>query len=139
MTNQKKAARAGEQGGQDKAKDISVDNYTSSSPAGLVTNQPIEAIQSLKPGECRTKKERVLNHLTHYGSINRFEASKLLYDTALNSTISFLANAHGITFDKLWESVPNRVGSSTKVKRYSLAIESRAAALKLLDHWRMKP
>lgn len=93
----------------------------------------------LKPDECLTKKERVLNHLTHYGSINRFEASRLLYDTALNSTISFLANTHGIAFEKQWESVPNRAGGSTKVKRYTLSTESGAAALDLLDRWRVTP
>lgn len=137
MTRQEKATELREQGGQGKASGTSASDYSSTNPAILDTAEQIKTIPVLKPDECHTKKERVLNHLAHYGSINRFEASQLLYDTALNSTISFLANAHGIIFDKQWELVPNRVGGSTKVKRYSLAEVSRGAALTLLKHWRV--
>lgn len=138
MAIQKKAAQLREQGGQGKASGTSTDYYSSTKPAILDTAEYIEATPVLRPDECHTKKERVLNHLAHYGSINRFEASQLLYDTTLNSTISFLANTHGIAFDKQWESVPNRVGGSTKVKRYTLSDESRASALRLLKHWRVR-
>ena len=137
MARQKKTAELREQGGQGKAKSISAENYTSTKPTILDVAEHIEITRVLKPEECRTKKERVLNHLAHYGSINRFEAARMLYDSALNSTISSLANAHGITFDKLWESVPNRVGGSTKVKRYTLAEDSKKEALKLLKSWRV--
>ena len=138
MTRQKKTAELGEQCGQGKAKGISANNHTSTNPAILDTAEHIKAIPVLKSDECRSKKERVLNHLAHYGSLNRFEASRQLYDSTLNSTISTLANMHGVVFDRHWEAVPNRAGSTTRVVRYSLANESRGTALKLLKHWRVK-
>lgn len=138
MTNQKKAAQAGEQGGQDKAKCTNANDCTSSNPAGLVTTQPIEATQPLKPTECRTKKARVLNHLTHYGSLNRFEAQHL-GDTALNSTISTLSNMHDIVFDRRQEVVLNRFGGKTRVKRYKVADVSIEKAVALLGFWRVRP
>lgn len=138
MAIQKKAAQLRGQGGQGKASGTSTNYYSSTEPAILDTAEHTEATPVLKPEECRTKKERVLNHLTHYGSINRFEASRQLYDSTLNSTISSLANAHGVVFDKQWEEVLSRAGSLARVVRYALADESRAAALKLLKHWRAR-
>ncbi len=86
-----------------------------------------------------TKIANVLNYFVFIGSLNRFDAGRLLYDTALNSTISDLANDYGLSFEKCWEVVPNRAGGMTRVKRYSLNSESAEKALKLLKHWQVKP
>ena len=109
MIRQKKAAELREQGGQSKAS-TTTNDYSSSNLSNLVSAKRIDAIYPLTPIECRTTKKRVPNHLTHYGTINRFEASRILCCSTLNST---------------------------KVKRYSLADVSSNAALKLLKHWRV--
>lgn len=86
-----------------------------------------------------TKIGNVLNYFVFSGSLNRFEASYQLYDTALNSTVSDLANGYGLDFEKCWEVVPNRAGGMTRVKRYSLSAVSIEKALRLLKRWQVGP
>lgn len=86
-----------------------------------------------------TKIANVLNYFVFIGSLNRFDAGRLLYDTALNSTISDLANDYGLSFEKCWEVVPNRAGGMTRVKRYSLSAVSIEKALRLLKRWQVGP
>lgn len=95
--------------------------------------------QQLRTERYDTKIGNVLNYFVFIGSLNRFEAGRLLYDTALNSTVSDLANGYGLNFEKRWEVVPNRAGGMTRVKRYSLGTESTEKALKLLKRWQVKP
>ena len=122
MTRQTKAAHAEGQGGQSKTENTYSANCTSVKPSQL-----------LRPLDHGSKIYAVLNYFVFTCSLNRFEASRILYDTALNSTISDLANGYGIVFDKHWEKVPNRAGGMTRVRRYSLASESAINALKLLN------
>jgi hypothetical protein len=77
-------------------------------------------------------KARMMLHLFASGhSLNRFEAATA-GDTCLNSTVSELAHKYGLEFIRVWEKVPNRFGTWTKVIRYRLAPKSRDIARKLL-------
>lgn len=66
-----------------------------------------------------TKIARVLAHLLTGASINRFEAERI-GDHCLPSTISSLANRHGLVIQRQQESVPNRWGDPCPVTRYTL-------------------
>ncbi|HCA6586550.1 TPA: hypothetical protein MXV30_005442 [Pseudomonas aeruginosa] len=66
------------------------------------------------------KITRILAYLLTGASLNRFEAEKL-GDHCLNSTISTLANKHGLSIGRQPEKVPNRWGKSCTVTRYSLS------------------
>ncbi len=65
------------------------------------------------------KIARILSHLLSGASLNRFEAEKL-GDHCLNSTISTLANKHGLVIERHSENVPNRWGKPCTVTRYTL-------------------
>lgn len=73
----------------------------------------------------KTKLAMIEHHLRN-GSLNTFEAIRL-GDTCLNTTVSNL-RAKGINVVSDWESVPNRFGGMTKVKRYRI-IEGNKKAL----------
>lgn len=62
------------------------------------------------------------------GSLNRFEASRKLGDTYLNSMLARLANDHNLRFVRISERVPNNWGSPCMVTRYSLPRSQRKAA-----------
>lgn len=66
-----------------------------------------------------TKIARILAHLLAGASINRFEAERL-GDHCLPSTVSVLANRHGLIFQRQQERVPNNWGAPCTVTRYSL-------------------
>lgn len=78
-----------------------------------------------------SKITRVLAHLLTGASINRFEAEDL-GDHCLNSTISVLANRHGVTFKRTPEKVPNRWGKPCRVTRYSVPATEREHANAIL-------
>lgn len=83
-----------------------------------------------------SKIARVLRHLLNDGPLNRFEAERI-GDHCLNSTISDLANDHGLIFKRTPEKVPNHWGQPCDVTRYSLPRSSRRRArevLELLSH-----
>lgn len=84
------------------------------------------------------KAANILSHFYAGESLNRFEAERI-GDHCLNSTVSTLANRHGLAFHRQRESVPNRFGGRTSVNRYRLAESSRTAALDLLNRWRVTP
>lgn len=69
--------------------------------------------------EAPSKIARILAHLLTGASLNRFEAERL-GDHCLNSTISVLANRHGLTLQRQQERVPNNWGAPCSVTRYSL-------------------
>lgn len=73
----------------------------------------------------------ILSHLTSGASLNRFEAEGL-GDHCLNSTISELANRHGVTFQRTPEKVPNRWGKPCRVTRYSVPATERDCANAIL-------
>ncbi len=60
--------------------------------------------------------------------LNRFEAERI-GDHCLNTTISDLSK-QGWEFDREWETVPNRWGGETRVKRYR--------AIYWPPHWKQK-
>ncbi|WP_235953532.1 helix-turn-helix domain-containing protein [Noviherbaspirillum galbum] len=69
-------------------------------------------VQRAKP----SKEMTILSILRAGQSLNRFEAERL-GDHCLNTTISSLGNK-GYLFRGEWETVPNRFGGETRVKRY---------------------
>lgn len=79
-----------------------------------------------------TKLHTILKMFVSGKSLNRFQAEQL-GDHCLPSTISTLANSHGLAFKRKWESVPNRFGDKTRVIRYKLADSSLERAIKLLN------
>ena len=79
----------------------------------------------------RSKTECVLSELITR-PLNRFEAEQL-GDHCLHSTISSLANNHGIEFERQREKVPNRFGGHTPVVRYRLPVSEFAKAKRLLQ------
>ncbi len=78
-----------------------------------------------------TKIARILAHLLTGASINRFEAERI-GDHCLNSTISDLANNHGLTFERTPEKVPNHWGQPCDVIRYSLPRSEHRSAREVL-------
>ncbi|MCE5362515.1 hypothetical protein [Pseudomonas anguilliseptica] len=100
---------------------------------------PIHAEASHSPGnfsstntKAPSKISRVLAHLLRQGPLNRFEAERI-GDHCLNSTISDLANDHGLTFERIPEKVPNHWGHPCDVIRYSLPSSERRRAQRVLD------
>lgn len=78
------------------------------------------------------KTASILAHFMKPRSLNTFEAEPL-GDHSLNSTVSTLANEYGLNFVRVWEQVPNRFGSMTRVKRYSLPPSELPRAKQVLD------
>lgn len=79
-----------------------------------------------------TKIGRILEHLINGHSLNLFEAERI-GDHTLRSTISTLANRHGLMIQRQSESVPNGWGGPSIATRYSLPIsEHKRARLVLL-------
>lgn len=70
-----------------------------------------------------TKNERVFKALMSGGSFNRFEASTLLHDSCLNSTVATLEQKHRITISRKYETVRGYMGNPTKCCRYWIAEE----------------
>lgn len=95
------------------------------------------ATESIHAANYTTKQAKVLHHLTFIGSLNRFEAERI-GDHCLHSTISTLRNDYDLTVVDEFESVPNRVGTLTDVKRYWIMKRNKAMAIKLLNLWRVK-
>ncbi len=75
---------------------------------------------ALAPPPKHTKISRVLHLLCCGHSLNRFEAEHQAHDHALNSTISELANDHGISVVRTWEVVPGFAGKPTRCVRYRI-------------------
>lgn len=79
-----------------------------------------------------TKTASILAHFLKPDSLNTFEAERH-GDHSLNSTVSTLANVYGLKFNRAWEQVPNRFGSTTRVIRYSLKPDELPHAAQILD------
>jgi hypothetical protein len=90
-----------------------------------------ENISKLTPGEllekAPSKLARVLVYVRHVDQLNRFEAERI-GDHCLNSTISALANDHGLAFERTPEKVPNNWGRPCDVIRYGLPESQHAQA-----------
>lgn len=80
------------------------------------------------------KIARILAVLYDGDSLHRFQAIQI-GDTALNSTISALANEHGLHFERASIKLANRFGPPAKVTNYRLAPTCRSKAACLLKHW----
>lgn len=74
---------------------------------------------------------RVLAILISGRSLNRFEAEQE-GEHCLHTTISALANKHGLLFVRTPETVPTNWGASCRVIRYRLALSHIERAEKLL-------
>jgi len=61
--------------------------------------------------------------------ITELEALTDYGDTCLHSTISYLANNHGIAFERKWEPHTHRNGGETHFKRYWLKLPAQARKL----------
>ena len=71
-------------------------------------------------------------------SLNTMEAMTLYGETALHSTISELVHRHDLKFDRVSERHMNRVDRSVYFVRYTLAEESKKAALSLIKVYENK-
>lgn len=91
-----------------------------------------------RPKGYRTKQATVLHYLAFCGSLNRFEAERI-GEHCLHSTVSVFRNDYDLVIHDEFESVPNRVGKLTEVKRYWIEGTSKPQAMKLLSLWRIKP
>lgn len=83
-----------------------------------------------------SKISRVLAYLRHFGSLNRFEAARLVGDSCLNSTIPRLESGYGLVLMHILEKAPNNWGAPCEVMRYSLPVvehEKADAALALMS------
>lgn len=78
-----------------------------------------------------SKTARILAHLLTGASLNRFEAEQL-GDHCLNSTISTLANSHGLTIKRTQEKVPTNWGCNCDVTRYELPPSEKLKAIAVL-------
>jgi len=63
------------------------------------------------------------------GGLNELDALREYGDTCLHSTVSYLANNHGIAFNRKWEPHEHQHGGQTQFKRYWLSIPSQATKL----------
>lgn len=95
------------------------DITTSTSPAVLLETAP-------------TKIARVLVYIRHFDTLNRFESSKWVGDTCLNSTIPVLENSYGLIFEHIPEKSPNNWGTPCDCTRYRLLESSYDHADKVL-------
>lgn len=112
----KKATRSEKQGSLRKV-DITTADMT---PAQLLANAP-------------TKIARVLVYLRHCGTLNRFEAARLVGDTCLNSTIPDLEGSYGLQFHHIPEKCPNNWGAPCDVMRYQLPLCAFERADRVLE------
>ncbi|MNT22140.1 hypothetical protein D3C72_1575150 [compost metagenome] len=94
--------------------------------------QSITASPSELLDKAPTKAARVLVYLRHFGSLNRFEAARLVGDTCLNSTIPALESRYGLAFEHLPEKSPNNWGEPCDVMRYDLPPRGHEPADKVL-------
>lgn len=78
-----------------------------------------------------TKKFNIIQHFLKGLSLNRFEA-EALGDHCLHSTVSTLVNTLDLKIPRKWETVPNRFGGTTRVKRYWFSESDIAKMIKLL-------
>jgi len=80
------------------------------------------------------KQARIPLTLFEGRMLHRFKP-EVIGDHTLNSTISTLANRHGLLFERAWIKVPNQFGSRTPVIEYALAVSSHDSARRLLIAW----
>lgn len=95
-----------------------------------------EGLSNNSNGKQDSKKQSKLSHVLSFffsgGSLNKYEAERM-GDHSLNSTVSTLANSHGIKFDRGREKVPTRFGKPASVTRYRLNPESKDVARRFLE------
>lgn len=91
-------------------------------------SRPRKADDNTKPP---TKTARILTVFMAGSSLNRFEA-ELIGDHCLHSTVSALANIHGLVFERKQERVPNHWGKPCTVTRYQLPESQRELGHKVL-------
>jgi len=89
------------------------------------------------PTKYTTKQKNVLAAMIDRGSIgyNTFEASREIFDTCIHSSVSTYENRYGLKVSRRWETVPNRLGTKTRVMRYWLEGDSVEKARQLVRMW----
>lgn len=110
----KKATNSEEKRSQSQAQHIT-------SPAELLRTAP-------------TKICRVLAYTRHFGTLNRFEAARLVGDTCLNSTIPALETNYGLTYQHIPEKSPNNWGKPCDCTRYALPESQHERADKVIAY-----
>lgn len=88
------------------------------SKQNMICTNPMTPKQWLE--NAPSKIARVLAYLRHCGSLNRFEAARLVGDTCLNSTIPVLESRYGLQFLHIPKKCPNNWGTPCDVMRYHL-------------------
>lgn len=86
----------------------------------------------------RTPKKAICLSYLYRRSLVQLEAFGLYGECCLHSTISDLANNHGLVFNRVREAHRHRNGGTVYFVRYTLMPESRPAAAALLKHWGME-
>lgn len=102
----------------------------------MIASQNVIQLKEVFNMTSREQKELRILSILETRSLNRFEA-EVFGDHCLHSTISTL-HKKGCLFDKQWESVPNRFGEETRVKRYTLTYISKSLQLKLNEYKKEK-
>ena len=103
--------------------------------AGVAAPRNNKEATGAKPTSIRegTKLAAVLSALAEGQTLNRFEAERVVHDHVLPTSISELEK-RGIRVERREETVRGYRGHPTRVKRYWLAEDQRAAAKALLGH-----
>ncbi len=96
---------------------------------GQSITTPVELLRNAP-----TKIARVLVYLRHFDTLNRFEASRQVGDTCLNSTIPALETHYGMAFEHIPEKSPNHWGQPCDCTRYALPESQHARADKVIVH-----
>lgn len=105
--------------------EIKQNNLSASDTTPRITQSQI------RPG---TKLAAVLKYLAEVGSLNRFEAERLVHDHCLPSTVAEFQTRFGLRVERREEIVPGFHGHPTRVARYWIADDQREAAKVLLGH-----
>ena len=76
-------------------------------------------MKNKRPTQC----QRILDYIAEFGSITHLEAIRDLGVQRLASRITELKN-QGYSVTHKWETVKNRYGEKSRIKRYSIEIKS---------------
>lgn len=110
---------------------------TETTTKGKSTVASVPPKASKKP-KAPPKKALCLYHL-YRRSLVQLEALSLYGETCLHSTISDLANNHGLEFERKREAHTHQNGGTAYFIRYTLTEESRPRAANLLKHYGLDP
>lgn len=115
-------------------------NHKNVAPATTTGTTMKRSKPSITPAceRVRTPKKAICLSYLYRRSLVQLEAFGLYGECCLHSTISDLANNHGLVFNRVREAHRHRNGGTVYFVRYTLMPECRPAAAALLKHWGME-